>query len=307
MFSALILCLMVLVIVVASRRWPDVEGRLFAGQQGLIPVHQTAEPVQYAMSAPETSSKPTAGGLMQTRPLATEPDVDPSVFSKTPVAPAAPVEEDEAEVVEEEATLPEVAEADPEPEVEEEPEAPASPSPSFAVSEVTEAVATEEDTLDDDWRPERLPDEPTVAEVTDEAPAEPAAIEPVTPSAPAPAAPSKPGAHVTGTPAVPNEPAFYDATKTEDSIERLGALADQAYRDRDYQRAEQACLKILVKDPKNHKYMTRIGQVYQEMGNLEDAKEAFEAAKQLDPKNFFVLNRLSEVTRLLDDKHVGTR
>lgn len=149
-----------------------------------------------------------------------------------------------------------------------------------------------------------VPDEtPTTDEPTPPAYSPPAADQreahiPPPDSEPAPT----PGGHVTGAPARPSEPAYVNATTgVDESVDDLAAEADQAYRDRDYERAEQACLKILMREPKNHKYMTRIGQVYQEMGNLEDAKEAFESAKKLDPKNFFVLNRLAEVERMLAD------
>lgn len=142
--------------------------------------------------------------------------------------------------------------------------------------------------------PERAPDPESPAE-----PETPVAPEPH--SKPEPEQPT-PGAHVTGTPARPSEPAYVNASASVDeSVEDLAAEADQAYRERDYERAEQACLKILMREPRNHKYMTRIGQVYQEMGQLDDAKEAYESAKKLDPKNFFVLNRLAEVERQLSD------
>lgn len=111
------------------------------------------------------------------------------------------------------------------------------------------------------------------------------------------------GPRVMGEPARPSQPAYVDATKRHtESFEQLSTEADRAWQERQYEKAEQACLKILVQQPKNHKYMTRIGQIYQEKGELEDAKEAFEAAKKLDPKNFFVLNRLSEVERMITDK-----
>lgn len=127
--------------------------------------------------------------------------------------------------------------------------------------------------------------------------------------APASAAPAAnparaiPQPRVMGEPARPSQPAYVDATKRmAESFEQLAAEADRSWQERKYDKAEQACLKILVQQPKNHKYMTRIGQIYQETGDLEDAKEAFESAKKLDPKNFFVLNRLSEVERMITDK-----
>ena len=117
-----------------------------------------------------------------------------------------------------------------------------------------------------------------------------------------------PGERVGSVPARPSEPAYVDATRHQsDNFEQLSTDADQAWRDREYERCEEACLKILVQQPKNIKYMTRIGQVYQQLGQLDDAKEAFEAAKKLDPRNFFVLNRLTEVERLQSDKKGRTQ
>jgi hypothetical protein len=129
------------------------------------------------------------------------------------------------------------------------------------------------------------------------------------PAAAQPTAPDlSPGAQVSGAPAMPSQPAYVDATSAvSESVADLSTQADKAFHDRDYKKAEKLCLKILLKEPRNHKYMTRIGQVYKETGQLEDAKEAFEEAKKLDPKNFFVLNQLVEVERLLSDKGGRTK
>ena len=236
MFEAFILLALVAAIVVASRRWPDIERRVF-GQGSPIPQRHHHEPTPAAEPEPAAEPKaPSTGGVMRTKPISTEPDLPDGV------APA------------------------------QEPAAPA--------------------------------DEPAPEPSTGEAPTE-ADTKPTETVAPEPQTPPTPGGRVTGAPARPSQPAYEDATKAakvSESVDDLAKEADQAYRDRDYERAEAACLKILLKEPKNHKYMTRIGQVYQEMGQLDDAKEAFEAAKNLDPKNFFVLNRLAEVDRLLSDK-----
>ena len=231
MLEFLILVVLIVAIVVASRRWPDIERRFF-GQGSTIPkkhVHESGEKTDDVADEEPPPAKSGPGGVMRTKPISTEPDV--------PESESAP-------------------ESEPEP----------APEP----------------------EPEVTPAEPETS------------TEPPAPT------PATPGERVTGTPARPSEPAYVDASRGTatggESVEDLAAEADQAYRDRDYDKAEAACLKILLKEPKNHKYMTRIGQVYQEMGQLEDAKEAFEAAKNLDPKNFFVLNRLAEVDRLLSDK-----
>lgn len=216
---------------------------------------------------------------MHRRELSTEPDVDPSVMKGSQAQAA----------VQPEATP---ASAAPEEPV-------AVPSDdSASVKAGSEAKEPEEEP---EVGPPPIDEKPAKTNV-DQAP--PAETQPeTTPKVPEETASETPGKHVTGDPAVPSEPAYVDATHgLSDDFDELSRIADQAYRDREYEKAEQACLKILMQQPKNHKYMTRIGQIYQEMGNLEDAKEAFEAAKSLDPKNFFVLNRLTEVERQLADK-----
>lgn len=296
--SILILSALIASIVVASKRWPDVEKRLFGGT-GLIPQDKTAEPAPTEVpdipAEPETS-RSTAKGFMKTKPLK-EPDVDPAVLTKDyraeklskepepqparPPAPVAPVTEAVSEPVDSRGTG--GAEED----------------------VIQEIERKKQDLIQETTIGSKREREVRAAEVEppEDTPAAPA-TPPTRPKAPATEAPATPGAHVTGEPARPSSPAYYDATggAATQAVDNLASEADQAYRDRDYGRAEKACLKILMRDPKNHKYMTRIGQVYQEMGQLDDAKEAYEAAKVLDPKNFFVLNRLSEVTRLLDEK-----
>lgn len=266
MIEALILILLIAGIVAASRRWPDIEKRIF-GEHGFIPHHETAEPPRSKTDttpstttatpnpAPLSAEEPSAGGFMRRREISSEPDVDPTVMN-----PGAAENDAIEEPTEPEST----------------PETPAEPE--------------SQPTPETDQLPDAKPAAPDTPAVTAE--------------------PASPGGHVTGTPAMPSEPAYVDATasrKINESVDELARIADQAYRDREYEKAENACLKILMQEPKNHKYMTRIGQVYQEMGQLEDAKEAFEAAKSLDPKNFFVLNRLAEVERQISDKGGRTK
>ncbi len=169
------------------------------------------------------------------------------------------------------ATEPEVDEAAPDP----------TPASEPATVEVTEQVTVEETTSEDGAHATKTTVSESVTVSED----------------------SQPGGLVSGTPARPSQPAYYDATGGQQaSSSELAGEVDRAYRERNYEAAEQAALQLLAQDPKNHKYMTRLGQIYQELGQLEDAKEAFEEAKKLDPKNFFVLNRLAEVERLLSDK-----
>lgn len=239
MFEALVLLVLVTAVVAASRRWPDVEKRLFPDEVMKRPGEESSsETVQPAEPPPVTT--PTAKGFMQTKPIASEPDVDPVALQRD-TAPSAPIKET--------VTLEDTVEVE-------------SPSGETVRETVTEKVTIEE-----------------------------------------PAVPDRPGGLVTGTPARPSEPAYFDATRgSEENVEDLMAEADKAYRDRDFVRAERASLKIVVLQPKNHKYMTRLGQVYKETGALEDARDAFAEAKKLDPKNFFVLNQLAEVERLISDK-----
>lgn len=247
MLTALILLILVGGIVYVSRRWPEIEARLFPD---VAKKHRESSPPPVQTDSLPSSDKVThqpptkrsTSGVMRQKSLDTEPDVAPEVLHTKPVQPS------------------------PKQWAASDASSPATPDSSADKNEAVSAADEVADTV-----------------IT-------------------------PGGHVTGTPARPSQPAYVDATKgRHEDVDALAAEADQAYRDRDYERAETACLKILLKQPKNHKYMTRIGQIYQEMGQLEDAKEAYEAAKKLDPKNFFVLNRLAEVNRTLSDKGGRTK
>jgi hypothetical protein len=287
MFTAIILILLVAAIVVASRRWQELETKLFGHtkppSRRVETAPQAAKTVSPEVSAalPKAADKPAepiAGGVMHRRELSTEPDVDPGVMQ-----PGV-------------ASAPEVSTEPVESEVREEAFSTAEPVAKPAETSAAQKTEPEEEVgpppLEVDAPKQDAKDTPEPAVST----------KPTSQPVPEPTL-DTPGRHVTGDPAVPSEPAYVDATHgLSDDFDELSRIADQAYRDREYEKAEQACLKILMQQPKNHKYMTRIGQIYQEMGNLEDAKEAFEAAKTLDPKNFFVLNRLTEVERQLADK-----
>ncbi|MEX1113073.1 MAG: tetratricopeptide repeat protein [Patescibacteria group bacterium] len=279
MLTALVLLALVAGIVYASRRWPDVEARVFGvdnvdvpqaetGEPEGSPVERTTEAVrEHARQAGEVADRTVhkvteiAGGLLRKKPITAEPEVQeskskPQDAPEERSAPAAGASEDSAiDGKQSEPVAEEAPAAEPEPEE--------SPQPN----------------------PEPPREAPQVRSVT-----------------------RAPGERVTSMPARPSQPAYHDGTRsTPDNFEHLSAEADQAWRDREYERCEEACLKILVQQPKNIKYMTRIGQVYQQLGQLDDAKEAFEAAKKLDPRNFFVLNRLAEVERMLTDKKGRTQ
>lgn len=271
MLTALILIVLVAAIVILARRWPDVEARLWPDE----------------VNVPEAEARSDADGD------------EPAADTVDAIATEEVISEEEPAVEKTAGGLMSKKALASEPDVDE------------PVS-VTAADSDDDDADADDSTDEpasfmdALPD---VGDDTDaptkKAPAEPAEVV-KSKAAPAPAAsPTRaaPKPRVNGEPARPSQPAYVDATKRmAESFEQLSSEADKAWQERSYDKAEQACLKILVQQPKNHKYMTRIGQIYQETGDLEDAKEAFESAKKLDPKNFFVLNRLSEVERMISDK-----
>jgi hypothetical protein len=264
--TALILIIVVAGIVVLARRWPDIEAKLWPDE----------------VNVPEKEAR-TASDEADTVDVVDEVVVEESVE----VVEAEPVVEKTAGGLMSKKAL-------------------------TSEPDVDEAVTM---TAADDDEDEAEPEEPAsfmdalpdVEDEVEEAKPEPAKekTEAVKPKAAPAASPTRatPKPRVNGEPARPSQPAYVDATKrVAESFEQLSAEADKAWQERSYDKAEQACLKILVQQPKNHKYMTRIGQIYQETGDLEDAKEAFESAKKLDPKNFFVLNRLSEVERMISDK-----
>lgn len=288
MLTALILILLVAGIVYAARRWPDVEARFFGADKVDVPAKETAEPRRTAPAdkaadsvkehaknagavADRTVNKVTefAGGLFKKKSITAEPKLSNEKDEKddSEIFSSDPVQGDEVD------------------------------------AGAKRSVETEEEVTDDKGKTSLNEDEPVT-----ERPASAVAT-----SRDHTASPLKraPGERVTSTPARPSQPAYHDGTRTgagsSESFERLSEEADQAWRDREYEKCEEACLKILVQQPKNIKYMTRIGQVYQQLSQLDDAKEAFEAAKKLDPRNFFVLNRLTEVERLQSDKKGRTQ
>lgn len=285
MIEFIIIAGLIAAIVYAAMNWPDIEARIFPGQARKHDAVRPTEPAEPANPEPAVAEETIAKGFMKKKEITTEPEVEPEDFHKTQGKNAAPAE---AEV---EADKP----------TEETPETPSDNSRSEEAVDAEDEISAPNPAAD-------YAANPTSSESAETPEAEAEKVEPVKPeptksgSQSAPKS-ETPGGHVTGAPARPSQPAYVNASSgVEERVEDLAAEADAAYRDRDYEKAEQACLKILMREPKNHKYMTRIGQIYQEMGQLEDAKEAFETAKKLDPKNFFVLNRLAEVERLLNDR-----
>ncbi|HEY8108596.1 MAG TPA: tetratricopeptide repeat protein [Patescibacteria group bacterium] len=271
MFTALILIVLVAGIVYAARRWPDVEARFFGVDKVDVPKSETAEPAAKphdAGAAESVKEHARNAGRAADRTVHRVTEAAGGLFKKKAISKEPTVEE--------------------------------TAKGKDKKDEVFSSKAATGDELDDTTTASDLgPD--TADTPTEETPDEDSAR-------PNASGAHAPGERVTSVPARPSEPAYVDATRHQpDSFEQLSAEADQAWRDREYERCEEACLKILVQQPKNIKYMTRIGQVYQQLGQLDDAKEAFEAAKKLDPRNFFVLNRLSEVERLMSDKKGRTQ
>lgn len=264
MLTALILVIVVAGIVILARRWPDVEAKLWPDE-----VDVPEREARSGLAMDETSTDP----------------VDNVAVSEAKEAPV--VEKTAGGLMSKKAISAE-------PDVEES-------------ATVTASAAVDADDSDQSGDADSFMDSlPDVGSTEEASAVEPTAAETPAPAKAAPAAsPTRavPQPRVMGEPARPSQPAYVDATKhVAESFEQLASEADRAWQERKYDKAEQACLKILVQQPKNHKYMTRIGQIYQETGDLEDAQEAFQSAKKLDPKNFFVLNRLSEVERMITDK-----
>ncbi|MDP9212179.1 MAG: tetratricopeptide repeat protein [bacterium] len=279
MLTALVLLALVAGIVYASRRWPDVEALIFGVDNVDVPQAETAEPEGSPVERTTEAVREHArqAGQVADRTVHKVTEIAGGLLRKKPITAEPEVQESKSKSKDKS---------------EERPARPAADTAeSAAEADRPEPVTKEESAAE----PEPGPAPQTDPEPRREAPQ----VRSIT---------RAPGERVTSMPARPSQPAYHDGTRsTPDNFEQLSAEADQAWRDREYERCEEACLKILVQQPKNIKYMTRIGQVYQQLGQLDDAKEAFEAAKKLDPRNFFVLNRLAEVERMLTDKKGRTQ
>lgn len=91
----------------------------------------------------------------------------------------------------------------------------------------------------------------------------------------------------------PAQPNFYkgadDTEVNRDSVlpARPGAdfieKADRLFADKKFVSAEKWYLEAATVDPKNPKIYSRLGVIYLETGEHVDAKDAFEAAIELDP------------------------
>lgn len=63
----------------------------------------------------------------------------------------------------------------------------------------------------------------------------------------------------------------------------LIAQADEAFDDKDYEKAENLYVKVATQDPDNSKIYSRLGAIYLEQKNFYDAKDAFWQAAKLEP------------------------
>lgn len=63
----------------------------------------------------------------------------------------------------------------------------------------------------------------------------------------------------------------------------LGQEADDLFAIKDYRKAEKLYLKLAAEDPKNQKIYSRLGIIYLEQKNYEDARDAFQQAIRLEP------------------------
>jgi tetratricopeptide (TPR) repeat protein len=59
--------------------------------------------------------------------------------------------------------------------------------------------------------------------------------------------------------------------------------ADTAFTARDYRKAEKLYVRLAAEDPKNPKIYSRLGIIYLEQSNFEDARDAFQQAIKLEP------------------------
>ncbi|MDH4358892.1 MAG: tetratricopeptide repeat protein [Candidatus Berkelbacteria bacterium] len=87
-----------------------------------------------------------------------------------------------------------------------------------------------------------------------------------------------------------------DKEKDEDFIK-----AEELFSKKQYISAEKWYLEVIKKDPKNSKVYSRLGTIYLEQRNFQDAKEAFEEAIRLDDRVASRFFNLSYVYNALGD------
>jgi tetratricopeptide (TPR) repeat protein len=77
--------------------------------------------------------------------------------------------------------------------------------------------------------------------------------------------------------------------------DRKSSPGDRYFESGEYDLAAQSYSETLKNNPSDVKTLYNRGRAYQEMGELEKAKEDFETALNLDPNNFQVLLSLANV------------
>ncbi len=91
-----------------------------------------------------------------------------------------------------------------------------------------------------------------------------------------------------GAPQPVNEPIATQATARK-SAERptkgrnIFQEAEDAFAVKDYKKAERLYIRLAAEDPKNAKIYGRLGVIYLEQKNFEDARDAFQVALKLEP------------------------
>ncbi len=69
----------------------------------------------------------------------------------------------------------------------------------------------------------------------------------------------------------------------EMSLYGLIAQADEAFEQRDFEKAESLYVKAATTDPDNSKIYSRLGAIYLEQKNFYDARDAFLQAAKIEP------------------------
>lgn len=74
-----------------------------------------------------------------------------------------------------------------------------------------------------------------------------------------------------------------ETTDEEVNLYSMIAQADDAFENKNFQKAEELYIKVAAADPDNAKIYSRLGAIYLEQKNYYDAKDAFLQAAKLEP------------------------
>lgn len=108
--------------------------------------------------------------------------------------------------------------------------------------------------------------------------------EPQKPARPAPAAPIAPVTPSLPTPPAPRPlPTPPVATPTKNRGRDVFQEAEDAFAIKDYKKAERLYLRLATENPRNAKVYGRLGVIYLEQKNYDDARDALQAAIKLEP------------------------